>query len=144
MSSPDIGHTACVVPWLSPSHCQCIAVGRCELISHCLSEHVISIIGHYSSISCPGDSRSRTTNGNTGQGEHCWVSKGSGLETELEWASDYHYTCKSKKEFTTNNKVGNIFTHVVHVYHVVHVICERASLHLPAFCLPSACHLPAV
>ena len=76
---------------------------------------MISIIRHIVSISCPGDSRSRSTSGDTGQDEHWWVSSGRGLETELEWASDLHRTCK-EKVFTMNNKVGEMLTHVVHIY----------------------------
>ena len=82
-SSPGIGHTARVAPWLPPSHCQHVAVDNIQLIHHCLGEHMGSIVRHIVSISCPGDSCSRTTSGDTGQGEHWWVSS----ETELAWAS---------------------------------------------------------
>ena len=99
-SSPVIGHTVRVAPWLTPSHCQHIAVDNSWLISHCLSELMGSIIRHIVSISCPGDSRG-TTSGDTGQGEHRWVSS----ETELHWLKICH--CTWRAEY---NKIAHKYT----------------------------------
>ena len=79
-----IFNSALIHPWQSPSHCQCVVVGVGHLIHH-------SLRGDSScccSISCPGDSRSKTTSGDTGQGEHWWGSIESWCKTEFELACD--------------------------------------------------------
>ena len=72
ISSSVIGHTALVLPWFIPRNCQHIIIGTMYRIRHYLSAYMVLIIRHWTSISCPGDTCSRTINGNTGKREN-WI-----------------------------------------------------------------------
>ena len=84
-----VGHTALILPWMSPCHSQDVGVGTILTISNYLRSNVVTVvISHSCTVSPPRESSDRTTNGGTSQGE-IW-SSGIWVCGQLEPKGCYH------------------------------------------------------
>ena len=115
-SASIIGHTTLVVPWQPPCHCQCVDIGGSQHVSHSLRDDSSCC----SSISCPGDGCSRTTSGDTGQGERWWISSESRGETELE-DFNAHKTCSVE----LGSEGSRIMCCHIKVFSIYHCLLDR-------------------